>query len=419
MRLRDYTIPRLSVRRPDSAAADIAVDSRDLNLRHFATIYAKRCQHCRNFHSDKTYCFQNNFKMSSRKRHRSLSPSVSEASCSGASGRSDRSDSEVEDGEISAEKLEEESESEDLAPHLKDFFGSLGRVDDKPVTLSLDKQTVKLYFATVLGRGKFDREGREKMRDKYYLDSKQYEKFAPPDLLGTKLHLLEGLDFSGLSSRLQVTHSKLRDVVKVQLKHFQSLGEMQAVFGDLQIESVFDDQGSLNAQYELADMSAYKLDEEDVDRSIDLPSDISAEDIKKLIAENNALKRKDKDSLINYKRVLEELDTAIKFARKGKDLFAMTKELVWDELQLTGQCDVFLSETREQNYEKFLMPAFKDEVRSRAKNPEHRREKFSSNSLFEKTSKLDKTVKDLTRDNTKVYLSSSFFLTYYAPFLDF
>ena len=47
------------------------------------------------------------------------------------------------------------------------------------------------------------------------------------------------------------------------------------------------------------------------------------------------------------------------------------------------------------------MPAFKDEVRSRAKNPEHRREKFSSNSLFEKTSKLDRTVKDLTRDNTK------------------
>ena len=104
MRLRDYTIPRLSVRRPDSAAADIAVDSRDLNLRHFATIYAKRCQHCRNFHSDKTYCFQNNFEMSSRKGHSSLSPSVSEPSCSGASGRSDRSDSEVEDGEISAEK---------------------------------------------------------------------------------------------------------------------------------------------------------------------------------------------------------------------------------------------------------------------------------------------------------------------------
>ena len=48
------------------------------------------------------------------------------------------------------------------------------------------------------------------------------------------------------------------------------------------------------------------------------------------------------------------------------------------------------------------MPAFKDEVRSRAKNPEHRREKYSSNSLFEKSSKLDKTVKDLSKGDTKV-----------------
>ena len=46
--------------------------------------------------------------------------------------------------------------------------------------------------------------------------------------------------------------------------------------------------------------------------------------------------------------------------------------------------EILFSETREQNYEKFLMPAFKDEVRSRAKNPEHCREKFSSNSLFER-----------------------------------
>ena len=144
------------------------------------------------------------------------------------SGRSSRSDSEKEEEEIFDDKFQE-SESEDSASHLKDFFGTLGRVDDKAITLSLDKQTVKLYFSTVLGRGKFDRDGRDKMRDKYYLDSKQYDKFSPPDLLGTKLHLLEGLDFSGLSSRLHVLHSKLRDVVKVQLKHFQSLREMQAV----------------------------------------------------------------------------------------------------------------------------------------------------------------------------------------------
>ena len=66
-----------------------------------------------------------------------------------------------------------------------------------------------------------------------------------------------------------MTHSKLRDVVKVQLKHFQSLGEMQIE----PVYDVYDDQGSLNAQYELPDMSAYTVDGEDVDRSINLPSD--------------------------------------------------------------------------------------------------------------------------------------------------
>ena len=194
--------------------------------------------------------------MSSRKRYRSRSSSRSKDSCSGVTGRSSRSDSDKEEGEVFDDKL-------------KDLFGTLGRVVDKAITLSLDKQTVKLYFSTVLGRGKFDRDGRDKMRDKYCLDSKQYEKFSPPDLLGTKLHLLEGLDFYGLSSRLQVTHSKLRDVVKVQLKHFQSLGEMQIE----PVYDVYDDQGSLNAQYELSDMSAYTVDGEDVDRSINLPSD--------------------------------------------------------------------------------------------------------------------------------------------------
>ena len=47
--------------------------------------------------------------------------------------------------------------------------------------------------------------------------------------------------------------------------------------------------------------------------------------------------------MINYNRALEELDTARKVASKGKELFDKTKELVWDELQLTGQCEVLIS----------------------------------------------------------------------------
>ena len=45
---------------------------------------------------------------------------------------------------------------------------------------------------------------------------------------------------------------------------------------------------------------------------------------------------------VSFSRVLEELDSALVVAAKGKELFEMGKELVWDELQLTGQCDVFL-----------------------------------------------------------------------------
>ena len=52
---------------------------------------------------------------------------------SSRSDRSNGSDSEEKDGEISKEKLE------DTAPYMKSFFGSLGRVDDKAVTQSLDK----------------------------------------------------------------------------------------------------------------------------------------------------------------------------------------------------------------------------------------------------------------------------------------
>ena len=41
-------------------------------------------------------------------------------------------------------------------------------------------------------------------------------------------------------------------------------------------------------------------------------------------------------------------------------------------------------------------------MRARARDPEHRREKYSSNCLFEKSSRLDKTVKDLAKDDNKM-----------------
>ena len=39
-------------------------------------------------------------------------------------------------------------------------------------------------------------------------------------------------------------------------------------------------------------------------------------------------------TVIMYKRTMVELDTAIKFSVDGKKLFDMSKDLVWDSLQL-------------------------------------------------------------------------------------
>ena len=45
-------------------------------------------------------------------------------------------------------------------------------------------------------------------------------------------------------------------------------------------------------------------------------------------------KRKDADTVIMHKRAMVELDTAIKVSVDGKKLFDMSKDLVWDSLQL-------------------------------------------------------------------------------------
>ena len=228
-----------------------------------------------------------------RKRDRSSSESEHVAS-----------GSELEDGEYSDQAgdsrdgSEEEYSDVDGADTLKEFYSTVERVDDKEITLSLDRQTEKLYFSTVLGRGKFDSDGRDKMRDKYYLSPDQYRKFAPPDLLGTKLHILEGLDFSGLSSRLHLAHVKVRDVVKVQLKHFQGLAGLQPVFGELEIGAVLDEAGNPAKDYELNDLASYYAD----DKEVKMP-EYSQGNFEKLVRDNEALKRRDADNDINYRYV--------------------------------------------------------------------------------------------------------------------
>ena len=98
-------------------------------------------------------------------------------------------------------------DNEGVGAELAMYYGKLDRVDDKEVTLKLNKETLSLFFSKILGKGELDREGRELLRDKYFMAPDQYKKLAPPDLLNTKLHLVKSLDFSGLSGMLAGLHT--------------------------------------------------------------------------------------------------------------------------------------------------------------------------------------------------------------------
>ena len=191
----------------------------------FAKRFANRCIHCRDFHLPDKYCFQirflNNSAMAGSSGKRKRKDSSSEGS--------DTEDREVSDGYDSDEDGAAENTDESESDALRDFYSKVERIDEKDITLSLSKRSEKLYFSTVLGRGKFDREGREKIRDKYYLSPKQFAKFNPPDLMDTRLHIVESMVFSGLSLKLQKLHGRLRDVSKVALRQFESLAAFSAV----------------------------------------------------------------------------------------------------------------------------------------------------------------------------------------------
>ena len=332
-----YKIPRLSKDALLINDIEPLPDWRIQQRKQFSQVFASRCAHCRDFHLPTSYCFQIRF-LTDRmgKRKRDSDPD---------------SNSESEEGQLSgSDSREEYSGGEDVSDegsgdesdHLKDFYSKVERIDQKEVTLSLSKRTEKLYFSTVLGRGKFDREGREKIRDKYYLGPKQFSKFNPPDLMDTKLHIVESMDFSGLSNKLQILHGKFRDVVKVELKHFEALAVSEVALKRYEPVEVYDNiKQEATEDWCLPDLKSYLTSAGDVDDS-DPELHYSESNFDKMKRELAAYKRKDSDAVKLYRKVLDKLEDADKAAREGMQLQKLSSELVWDQLQLSGQADVFL-----------------------------------------------------------------------------
>ena len=73
---------------------------------------------------------------------------------------------------------------------VTDFNARQRRIDQKQVTLELDKSSKDLYFSKLIKDGEISKEGRDALRDKYYLSPKMYEAWQPPQLEDTKLYFL-------------------------------------------------------------------------------------------------------------------------------------------------------------------------------------------------------------------------------------
>ena len=111
-------------------------------------------------------------------------------------GRNDSSssyatmESQTEDGFSSQGDEVDHQGANQANSRVTDFNARQRRIDQKQVTLELDKSSKDLYFSKLIKDGEISKEGRDALRDKYYLSPKMYEAWQPPQLEDTKLYFL-------------------------------------------------------------------------------------------------------------------------------------------------------------------------------------------------------------------------------------
>ena len=92
---------------------------------------------------------------------------------------------------------------------MEDFYASKARIDAKTTTLTLEESSIDFYFGTLLKDGEMSKEGREKLKDKYYLDPSWFARLQPPQLDDTKLSsLTQGESRDSNESKLASIHGR-------------------------------------------------------------------------------------------------------------------------------------------------------------------------------------------------------------------
>ena len=148
-----------------------------------------------------------------RSRKQKEEDTESSSKSSGDSGSNCKESSEEESSAPSSD-TEAGRGRDDLGPPCSDttlskFYERNKRVDAREVTCVLNNFSFKLYFRTMVGDGRLDREGRKDMGKKYFLGRKQFQKLTPPSLQETRLHCIDNKEYGILSEKLLHCHRYL------------------------------------------------------------------------------------------------------------------------------------------------------------------------------------------------------------------
>jgi len=149
-------------------------------------------------------------------------------------GRNDSSssydtlESQTEDG-FSSQGDEVDHEGANQAnSRVTDFNARQRRIDQKQVTLELDKSSKDLYFSKLIKDGEISKEGRDALRDKYYLSPKMYEAWQPPQLEDTKLYFLAPKkNRDSVDAGLLSIHGRIREAAKIGLATLEHLASAE------------------------------------------------------------------------------------------------------------------------------------------------------------------------------------------------
>ena len=224
------------------------------------------------------------------------------------------------------------AKSQRLAKAYSGFF----REDRKEVSLSLDPESIAMYFKTVLGCGDMDKKASKRLRDRYYLSESQYKKLAPPDLSGTRLHVVKNLDFSALSAKLAALHGRVREATKVQLRLQEVLAENRPELDlyPLKEKQLKDNEGRWHEDYALSQILDNILSDEELELS-------SHDQFLPILGKLHDF-------------LMQQFTASHKTACDAVSVVNTLADLAWDGLQLHGQVDIAVTRTRESKYEHFL-----------------------------------------------------------------